>query len=512
MPQSKNAKLVFAPKDFQREFYDSTALFPGNIGPWGSGKTICAIMKGMVLSMLYPGNEGLIIRRRFNALIKSTIRDFTDWTGLKVSEQKQYIDIPGTGSRINFSHCDSLPDFREAVQGMNLGWAYIEQADELEDGSVFDEIRGRLRRILTPNDSIQGQLIDLGVMSERVPDFRVLDGGIREEIEKAVIEKLKLPVRQIIVIANAQGHNWVWKRWHPDNKTLSGYHGVIGVPFENAMHIPSSTIADWKRLKTENPRKYNRCVMNSFEDYEYEGSFYSDLMSDAMKEKRVELDDLYDVTIPVYTFWDLGVGNATVIWFAQFIGQSIRLIDYYQASGQGMDALSHILDDKRYRYEEHWLPHDARQRMQGSQITTRLDVLRRLRPNENIYVTPKTSLEDGIEAVRGLLNRCRFGVKCEKGVECLNKYHRKLDERHTTEETTVYLDKPAKEYSDGADAFRYLAIAYRYMISNSATRAILGDAGPVLDVGEVSSQDEYHPLPHFTGKGRIQRQTIGART
>lgn len=518
MAQIEQAKLIFAPKnDEQREYFNSTARFPGYIGPWGNGKTICSIMKGIALSQQYIGNEGLIIRTRYNALCKSTMRDFTDWTGLKVSDTKQYVDIetedPARPSRINFSHCDNLNDFKDAIQGMNLGWAYIEQGDEMRDATIFDEIRGRTRRILTPNRHVQDQLIALGVMKEYVSDFRMLEKEEREVIEHAITNRLdpRLTVRQIMVIGNANGHNWMWKRWHHANAPLQpGYHGIIGKPGQNNEYLPKTTIEDWERLKFENPRKYNRCVMNSFEDYEYEGAFYSDLMSDAMKDKpsRVEIEDLYDVTMPVYTFWDLGVGNATAIWFVQFMGQSIRLIDYYQASGQGMSALSRVLDDKTFRYAEHWLPHDARQRMQGEQITTRLDVLRRLRPNEDIHVVPKHSIEDGIEAVRGLLNRCRFSVACEKGVECLNKYHRKIDERHTTEETTVYLDIPAKEYSDGADAFRYLGIAYRYMISDSVTGAILGDASPVLDIGRNESV-EYHPLHYFTGKKR--RQKIGAK-
>ena len=501
-----DAQFTYRPKTSeQAEFYNSTARYPGFIGPWGNGKTLSAIMKGMALSQMYINNEGLVTRSRYNALVKTTMKDFTDWTGIPVSETKQVVDIgQGTTSRIHFLHSDDLPTFRSAMQGMNLGWAYIEQGDEHPDGSIFDEIKGRMRRIITPNDVLQDRLIACGAMRERIADFRTLEKDERDEIEDAIVNKLHLPLRQIMVIANAKGHNWMYDRWHPESKKRAmysvNYHGVIGEPGVNAEFLPKSTIEDWETLKTENPRKYARCVLNSFEDYEFEGSFYSDLMSVALKEGRVECEDMYDNTIPVYTFWDLGVGNETAIWFVQFVGESIKLVDYYAESGQGMAALSRMLDEKPYTYNEHWLPHDARQRQQGETVTTRLDTLRRLRPKDEVRVLVKHLIEDRIEAVRGLLGRCRFSVKCEDGVECLNKYHREINKQRTTEETTVFTDVPAKEYSDGADAFGYMCMAYRHVLSNKETGRVLGYAQP--DFRPTQAQQKYDPFRHLTNEQR----------
>ena len=41
----------------------------------------------------------------------------------------------------------------------------------------------------------------------------------------------------------------------------------------------------------------------------------------------------YDPAVLVWTSWDLGIRDATAIWFAQVIGREIRIIDYYEASG-----------------------------------------------------------------------------------------------------------------------------------------------------------------------------------
>ena len=41
----------------------------------------------------------------------------------------------------------------------------------------------------------------------------------------------------------------------------------------------------------------------------------------------------YDPAALVWTAWDLGIRDATAIWFAQVVGREIRIIDYYEASG-----------------------------------------------------------------------------------------------------------------------------------------------------------------------------------
>lgn len=446
--------MNFVPQSFQGPFYRSTALFPCRLAPWGDGKTLCMIMKGMFLSLLYPGNEGLIIRTRYNALQRSTIRDFQAWTGLKVPEQKQMVEIPGTGSIINFTHADNVEEFRFTIQGMNLGWVGIEQADELPSGDILDMLQGRLRRILTPNMQVQEWLIASGYLQD-FTNFKTLAKDRREAIEQVIIEILDLPVRQIMVIANQCGHNWVYKRWVKNpieyiklpesDREIKAYELSLGKPFENRANLPATTLAAWEQLRVTSPKKYARFVMNSSEDYDIEGSYYASLMSDALKDKRVELDGLYDSDAPVYTFWDLGVSDETVIWFVQFVGSSIHQIDYYSNSGEGMEHYSNVLNDKPYIYAEHYVPHDVQQRMQGQQVTTRLDILRNLRFREDVYVVDRHSVAERIQAVRSLLHKCKFDNKCEAGVECLNRYHREPNKLKSTDEKQVFLDHPAHD-------------------------------------------------------------------
>ena len=49
-----------------------------------------------------------------------------------------------------------------------------------------------------------------------------------------------------------------------------------------------------------------------------------------------------DPILPVDTAWDLGVGDATAIWFYQRQRNGeVRLIDFYEASGEGAEERRH---------------------------------------------------------------------------------------------------------------------------------------------------------------------------
>src|SRR6478736_1549923 len=67
-----------------------------------------------------------------------------------------------------------------------------------------------------------------------------------------------------------------------------------------------------------------------------------------------------------HTAWDLGVSDSTAIWFIQCINRERRLVDYYEASGVGLDHYAQVLNDKRrehgWKYGDHYFPHDIKHR------------------------------------------------------------------------------------------------------------------------------------------------------
>ena len=50
--------------------------------------------------------------------------------------------------------------------------------------------------------------------------------------------------------------------------------------------------------------------------------------------------------VKTHTAWDLGVSDSTAIWFIQCVGRERRLVDYYEASGVGLDHYTQVPHDK----------------------------------------------------------------------------------------------------------------------------------------------------------------------
>ena len=185
------------------------------------------------------------------------------------------------------------------------------------------------------------------------------------------------------------------------------------------------------------------------------GAIFSNEIQAAAADGRITRVP-YDPALPVDTDWDLGMGDSTAIWFSQSLGGGeIRLIDYYENSGEGLPHYAGVLREKRYVYGQHWGPHDIEVRELGSGLTRR-QTAKAL--GIAFQVTPKIQLEDGIHAARLLLPRCWFDEKRTRiGREALQHYCRDYNQR--LKELTA---TPVHDWaSHGADAFRGLAVRYK---------------------------------------------------
>lgn len=179
------------------------------------------------------------------------------------------------------------------------------------------------------------------------------------------------------------------------------------------------------------------------------GAYYAKEMQEA--EPRIS-GVPYDKAVPVETWWDLGIGDETAIWFAQRVGKEIHLIDYHEASGESLAYYARVLQEKGYVYSDHCLPHDVEARELGTGKSRR-DVLEAL--NIKAQVIRRHSVEDRIEAVRSMLGKCWFDAgKCARGIEALRQYRREYDDKRKT-----FKARPVHDWaSHGADAFGYGAM------------------------------------------------------
>jgi phage terminase large subunit len=185
-----------------------------------------------------------------------------------------------------------------------------------------------------------------------------------------------------------------------------------------------------------------------------QGAYYAANLNQAREEGRIGKVPV-DPALPVRTYWDLGLDDATAVWFAQEIGKEVRLIEYQEWSQAPLTQVASEVMGKRYVYADHVLPHDVRVR----ELTTgrsREEILRSLLGK--LTVAPMLSVEDGINAGRVLFSRLWFDEKgCEKGIEALRNYAKRWDDKRKTFE-----DRPYHNWaSHGADAFRMLAVSYK---------------------------------------------------
>jgi len=217
---------------YQDLFLHSQSKFPALITAIGTGKTLSLSTKVHDYCDTYPNSTGLIIRKEFTDLRDSTMKDFQQYFDCSIGVDKNYY-LPN-GSLIMFRHGDEL----DVLKNINLAIAGIEQAEEFKTDTQFQFIRDRLRQM----------------------------NGAK--------------VRPLCIIANANGHNWIWKLWingalevvEIDKATgqyqyINGqYDAITANTFANERNLPKDFIDDLKRMEVESPNHFRQYVMNNFEE------------------------------------------------------------------------------------------------------------------------------------------------------------------------------------------------------------------------------------------------------
>jgi len=230
--------------------------------------------------------------------------------------------------------------------------------------------------------------------------------------------------------------------------------------------------AKWATLGDDMKREYPSTPEEAFEQ-SIEGAYYAVQFRSIYKEGRICKSLNNDS--PVYTAWDLGVGDSTAIWFYQKIGKEIHLIDYYENSGEGLEHYFGILKKKGYTYKYHYAPHDIENREFGGgglsrkQIAANGFIIDGQRFTIHFTTVPKKTIDSGIEDVRRLLPSCIFDErKCSQGIKALESYRKEWNDK-----LGCWRNNPLHDWSSHcADAFRYLATAEAgMMVMAKAPRA-----------------------------------------
>lgn len=183
-----------------------------------------------------------------------------------------------------------------------------------------------------------------------------------------------------------------------------------------------------------------------------EGAYYGRLMVEAWQAGRVTSVPV-DPSLGVETWWDIGYGDSTAIWFAQRQGYEVRLVDYYENSGEGVAHYAEYIKGWSEKNNVRSLrcigPHDLRH---GTWATGESQLATAAAHGLRFEIAPEKSIADGIEAVRKAVPRCVFDeARCGDGLKALESYRKKWNDALGT-----WHNQPLHDWaSHGADAFRY---------------------------------------------------------
>jgi len=218
----------------QADFIQAKEQYTALFGGIGNGKTFAACLKGIQLSARYPNNLGLVGRFTYPELRDSTREEYLHVLGMlyppkayKINKTEGSVTLWNKSATI-FRH---LEDSRKLL-GPNLGWFYIDQAEEVDE-DVFSTLQGRLRR----------------------PRIGELSG---------------------MITGNPHGHDWVYHKfgmqygWNDQNRQTnyahsSNYRMITAPTHSNADNLPPNYVSQLQESYSK--EWFNRYVLGSWDGW-----------------------------------------------------------------------------------------------------------------------------------------------------------------------------------------------------------------------------------------------------
>jgi hypothetical protein len=361
-----------------------------------------------------------------------------------------------TVSAINHLIKDALLNQKEAPryayiaptygQAKRVAWDYlVKYAEPLGGTSNISERRvdfwGRRIQLFGSDnpETLRGQYFD-GVILDEIGDQ---NPKIWTDIVRPALADRK---GWCLFIGTPKGHNH-FKELRDRAEKEEGW-GLLEFKASETGVVDDTELKAAKNEMGED--KYRQEFECSF-DAAVEGSYYGQILNELEDKKHMQEIPREEIS-RTFTAWDLGMGDSTSIWVAQLVGTEVRLLDYYENHGVGLDHYVKWIKDNDYLKAQHILPHDVRVRELGTG-KSRLEMLEE--SGLEVKIAPRMGLDDGIQAVRRLLPRCWFNVpQVQNGLNCLRNYRRDYDEKRK-----IFFERPLHDWSShGSDSFRYLAL------------------------------------------------------
>jgi hypothetical protein len=378
----------------------------------------------------------LVIHRRFGKTYL-VLRDKVNDGLVNPLKNPQYAYIAPTYKQAKQVAWEYIKDFTKDIPGCKINESELRIDIHRPHG---DKIRFLLLGADNP-DSLRGIYLDGVVLDE----YAQCDPSIWGEIIRPALADRK---GWAIFIGTPKGMNHFYDIYKAATVNPNWYTCILRASETGV--IDAEELASAKEEMS--PEEYEQEFECSF-SAAMTGAYYTKQIAEANSEGRIR-NLPYEPNTGVYTAWDLGLNDTTVIWFFQMVGGWYHFIDYEEHSGIGADEYARILKSKPYVYERHFLPHDADSGDWQTGVT-KVETLHNLGIC-NTEVVQKLSRNDGINAVRVVFKKCVFDmVKCVRGISALEAYTKKWDTKNK-----LFSDTPLHDWaSNGADGFRYFAIA-----------------------------------------------------
>lgn len=262
-------------------------------------------------------------------------------------------------------------------------------------------------------------------------------------------------------MAKPEFESEIWITFNPELETDYTYKNFVLNPPKNAFVVkmnwrdnpwfPEVLRKQMLETKERDPDAY----LNIWEGNTIQalnGAVYAKELRLAVEEGRIGKVP-WDRETPVDTFWDLGRRDHTCIWFAQKVAMQYRVLAYFEGSQEDIHYYLQECQRRPYTYGTFYLPHDGKAKTLGTKRSIE-EIVRA--SGRVVKVLPRLSKVDGINAARIIFPNCWFDEKnCEMGIERLRHYKFRVIDGQLSKEPLH------DENSDGADAFRTLAVAIK---------------------------------------------------
>ncbi|WP_338935523.1 phage terminase large subunit [Paraburkholderia sp. 22B1P] len=277
----------------------------------------------------------------------------------------------------------------------------------------------------------------------------------------------------LIPTLREEGDDWnaeLWITWNPGRKTAAvekRYRSskdprikVVEMNWRDNPKFPAKLERDRQRDLEERPEQYDHIWEGGYVTA-LEGAYFAKHLAKAKEEGRIGFFPA-DPLMTIRLVCDIGGtgarADAFAIWAMQFIGREIRVVNYYEAVGQPIDA--HLAWCRANGYTpdraQFWLPHDGstKDKVYDVSYESALQAA-----GYTVTVVPnqgKGAAMARIERVRQLFPQYRFhDAPTEAGRAALGWYHEKRDQ-----ERGIGLGPEHDWASHGSDAFGLGAVIW----------------------------------------------------